>query len=84
MRHGFDDQHARHDRAGGKMALEMRLTGRNILDADRAGIGNHIDDLVHHQERIAVGNHLHDAVDVDDLAGHIFGGRHPRNPLCLN
>ena len=55
------------------MTLEIKLVDRDVLDAGRVRIGDDIDDLVDHQERLAVRDHLHDPLDVD-----LDGGRTPR------
>ena len=65
LRHRLDDQHARHNRAGRKVTLKIRLVDRDVLDAGRVRVGNDIDNLVDHQERLTVRDHLHDPLNVD-------------------
>jgi hypothetical protein len=53
LRHGFDDQHARHDRKIREVTSEEWLVGCYVLDADNA-VRLHLHDPVHEKERIAV------------------------------
>src|SRR5579859_1928465 len=63
LRHGFDDEHARHDRTLGKVAFEIALVDRHVLDADGALAGDHIHHTIDQQERVTVWDHLHDPLD---------------------
>src|SRR6266851_4957393 len=80
LRHRLDDQHARHDRTGREMALEIVFVDRHVLDAGRLLVRHHVDDLVDHQKRMAVRDHLHDPLNVD-LEGLLLGaGRIDHRP----
>src|SRR5690606_20489796 len=61
LRQALDDQHARHYREAGKVALEERLVDADGLDDDRALVAVHVDDAVHEQERVAVRQQFQDA-----------------------
>ena len=51
LRHGLDDQHARHDRLAGKMPLEIAFIDGDILDSDNALPLFHFFNGVNQQER---------------------------------
>ena len=53
LRHRFDNQHARHNRIAGKVAYEMRLVDRDVLDSNHGFIGD-LYDSVHHQHGITM------------------------------
>jgi hypothetical protein len=63
LRHGLDDQDARHHRKIGKMALEERLVGSHVLDSDYP-VGLQFDDPVDQQERVAMGQNCPDFIKI--------------------
>lgn len=63
LRHGFDDQHSRHDRLLREVSHEERFVHRDVLDAGDHRIVD-VEDTVHQQKRRAVGQHAADIVDV--------------------
>src|SRR6185436_17854590 len=67
--HGLDNQDARHHRLSREVALEERLIGGDILDADRGFGRDDILEPVDHQHGIAMRDHFHDPVDIDREAG---------------
>ncbi len=48
LRHGFDDQHARHDRFAGEMALEIGFVDADVFDADDTFQRFDLQDAIHH------------------------------------
>ena len=55
------------------MADEMRLVGRDVLDADAALIALHVDDAVDHQKRISMrkrGENFSNSDGLNRFAGH--------------
>src|SRR6266571_1083034 len=71
LRHGFDDEHAGHDRFPRKMPLKMRFVDGPVLDADNPLQRLHFEDRIHHQKWIAMRQYLLDTVHVKN---------HPRSP----
>src|SRR5262249_22873451 len=60
LRPTFDQEHARHHRIAGEVALEIRLVSRDILDAGGRAVSVHVDDAVDKQKRIAMRQQLED------------------------
>src|ERR1043166_569720 len=54
LRECFDHAHTRHYRGAGKMALEKRFVGADLLDADDALKRGEFDDPIDEQKRIAM------------------------------
>ena len=81
LRHRLDDQDARHDRRAGEMSLKIGLADADVLDADGALVGIHLDDAVDHQEGVAMRDHLHDPDDIG-LHAQIRGGGGFAHCLC--
>src|SRR5207249_1040329 len=52
--HGFQNQHARHHRLSGKVAVKEVLVNGDVLQADRALSGLDLKDSVHEEHRVAV------------------------------
>src|SRR5690606_6535427 len=63
--HRLDLQHARHDRAARKVALEELLVEADRLDRVNALAELDADDAVDQQQRVAVGQGLEDSCDVE-------------------
>src|SRR3977135_3322705 len=74
LRHALDQEDARKHRIAREMSEELRLVGGDVLDADGGFIAADLDDLVHHQERIAMGKRAEQLLDIgraDGLPGHL-------------
>jgi hypothetical protein len=54
LRHGLDDQHARHDGTAGEMPLEKRLVERHVLERHDLAAGRVLENTIDQQERIAM------------------------------
>src|SRR5687768_2883147 len=54
LRHRLDDEHARHDRMTGVVALKERLVDSDVLDADNALARLELDDAVDEQHRVTM------------------------------
>lgn len=67
LRHGFDLQHAWHDRLAREVALEVGLVDRDVLDRHEGVVGQ-LDHTVHHHEGVAVGEGVEDLADVEGVA----------------
>src|SRR5882762_5689695 len=62
------DQHTRHDRSPGVMALEENIVERHVLDAHRTLIADQLQDAIDHQHRIPMGE---DTLNPADIQGPI-------------
>src|SRR4029453_9726086 len=60
LRQALEQEHARHHRIVGKMALEERLAERHVLDADARLVTADGHDAVDEKERITVRQELQD------------------------
>jgi len=65
LRHGFHNQHARHHREVGKVAMKKGSLKVTFLIPTNA-LGLHFDNPVHQQKRIAVGQDRPDFVDIQN------------------
>jgi hypothetical protein len=83
MRHRLDQQHARHDRTAGKMALELRFVGGDVLDSDPEFVAAGADDPVDEQEGIAVRENAEQSLDVVALQRLTRLDIHPRPLIPL-
>ena len=72
LRHGFDNQHPRHDGIVWKMPGKERLTNADHLDANSACVGNNLLDTFNEQHRRSVWDPFLDLVDIKlgDLFAH--------------
>ena len=64
LRHRFDDQHARHDWARGKMALEKGFVDRHRLDRMDRLVWHQRHHAVDQQHRITMRQRSHDPTDI--------------------
>src|SRR5256712_7317848 len=71
LRHRLDDEHARHHRIAGKVALEKRLVQRHVLDGLDALPHVALEHAVDQQERIAMRQVTHDLVDIHGRHDHV-------------
>ena len=60
LRHGLEDQDARHDRMAGEMTDELRLDHRDVLDACRRLERLNLEDAINKQHRRTMRQDLHD------------------------
>ena len=65
LRHGFHDQHARHNGIIGKMSAEKRLVDRNILNGDDALGADHLHHAIEQQHGVAMRQQLDQLADVE-------------------
>src|ERR1022692_4957013 len=71
LRHGFHDEHARHDRKIREMAGELRLVGGDALDADDA-VCLHLDNTVHQKKWVAMGQNRPNLINVQSCHGSLY------------
>src|SRR6516164_1010080 len=60
LRHALDQQHARHDRIARKVALEIRLVRRDVLDPSGRAVSIHVDNAIDKEKRVAMRQQLED------------------------
>src|SRR5579871_3041902 len=68
LRHALNQQNAGKHRVVWKVALELRLVGGHVLDANGKLVAADRDNTIDQQERIAVRNGLQEIGDVDGVA----------------
>src|SRR3984957_4094313 len=79
LRHGLNDQYARHHRARGEMPAKIIFIRRHVLDAGCALVGDDVGDPVDHQKRVTMRDHLHDPLAID-LDAVVHRGRRLAHP----
>ena len=58
LRERFDDEHARHYRRAGKVALKIRLVNAYLLDADDSFARHEFDNAIDEEKRVAMRQEL--------------------------
>src|SRR5215471_3179132 len=75
LRHGFNDQHTRHDGASGKVADEVRLVDADVLDRHNTFRAHDLGHSIDQQKWIAMRQDLENLVNVESCRLHGFSGR---------
>src|SRR5690606_21602094 len=79
LRHGFDDQHTRHDRVFREMSVEERLIDADILvGANSLAFDVQVHHTIHQQERIAVRQIFTNFVDVHHVRFSLYEKKRAR------